>query len=132
MGKKPWTQIDEDTTIVWIFTYSFDSSFTANLTLQKLIDSQSRGIIWVLFFNDLQQYVNTTLLQQFERASGLYKKVWIRRGRTFTVWTLLHRSVFADSTKKLVVVDNFVTIRASNYQNIYCWFKFLAATASTI
>jgi phosphatidylserine/phosphatidylglycerophosphate/cardiolipin synthase-like enzyme len=52
--RKVMKKIDQAKDYAWILTYAFDSSYTANLVLKKMISAQKRGVNCVLYVDDLQ------------------------------------------------------------------------------
>jgi cardiolipin synthase len=109
-----WRQIDEARSYVWIVTYAFDTSFTGQLTLKKLIEAQRRGVNCVLFVDDLQQYVDKKLIHDFTEAGGQFKSLnptW----RHFYRGNVPTQEFFRRHHEKLTVIDDFSIIGSSNF-----------------
>lgn len=70
-----WKAIDESQHYVWILTYAMDKSIPANTTLIKLIEARKRGVNTVLFVDDLQQWVDPSLIKEYMSVGGTYESL---------------------------------------------------------
>lgn len=66
-----WHKIDRAEHLVMIATYDMDHKTVAGITMQKLINAAKRGVKVYVVIDDLNFYVDKTLMQQLVDAGGI-------------------------------------------------------------
>ncbi|KAL4465190.1 hypothetical protein ABPG72_019344 [Tetrahymena utriculariae] len=120
--KKIWYEIDQAKTYVWMLTYAFNNSETANTTFLKMIEACKRGCNVVLFVDDLQNYANKQLLSEFEKYGGLFKSLNPTYRHMYK--NVPSQEFFRRHHEKILVIDDYACIGSANIEDCYGGYKY--------
>ena len=66
-----WHKIDRAEHLCMIATYDMDHKTVAGITMQKLINAAKRGVTVYVVIDDLNFYVDKTLMKELVNAGGI-------------------------------------------------------------
>jgi len=112
-----WRMMDEAKDYIWLMTYTFDDSVSANHTLKKLIEAQKRGVKVCLLLDDLNNRANKDLKAELSSIGGMVHSL----NMIAPYWTefRLSRGQFRRHHEKLFIADNESIMGSSNITDDY-------------